>query len=137
MENLKNFTDYLLKENERLVAILINEKNRHSRQEWRITDPLAFDIDLLENDYPRNLITSLKQLEIYRLAIIKAEQMGMDIDCYVVQKRDLIPFNSVREAIEKTIGMDKFLKDYLEPYFHNDEEWLEDFKEAEACLKII
>ena len=133
MENLQNFTDYLLNKNERLLAILINEKNRQSRQAWRITDPLNYDYDILLRDYPY-MITSLKQIGIFQEAIFRTEQLGVSSPYYVVQKRDLIPCASIREAIEKTIGMDKFLQDYLEPYFHNDEERLEDFKEAEDYL---
>lgn len=134
MENLESFANYVLEKNERLVAILINEKNQHSRQPWRITDPLNFDYDLLLKDYPY-MITSLKQIGIFQEAIFRAEQLGVSSPYYVVQKRDLIPCASIREAIEKTIGWDTFLKDYLEPYFKNYTEVLENLEEAECYLE--
>ena len=135
MKELLNLAQYLFDTDQRLIANLINKVNTSKKQDWRLTSYSYFDYDLLNPETPYR-IASLSRLENLLYALYKLEQAGMNAEWYIVERElGLIPFESVEQAIEQSIGMEQFLNVYLEPYFRNEEEYLEDLPEAVLYLK--
>lgn len=141
MNRLKEFANYLLDQDERKASILMNKMNYKVKEGWRLTDYQSFDYDLMNPENPTDRITTDAKLEEFQKALYYLDKLQVGANCYIVDKDlGLLPFDSVREALENSMGLDQFCDVYLRPIFQDNEEWLEDFHEAalflDACLGL-
>lgn len=136
MENLDSFLEYVMNRDERLIAILINEINYRKKAGWRISDSEYFYHDLLNGERPTDRIMSDAKLQELQTSLYYLERLDADAVCYVIDKeKGLIPYENLWQAIDGSIGLERFEQEYLQPIFEGNEEWLEEPEEALEFLK--
>ena len=136
MSKLEIFLLYVISKNARLIPILINDVNYRKKAGWRLTTSQDFDYDLLNPEYPADRIATDAKLEHFQKSLYILDKIKSGAAYYVVDKdKGLIPYENLTQAIEGSIGMEKFLKNYLWPIFQGNTEWLEDFEEALEFLE--